>query len=297
MKIYIFGGMNIDISGKASIKLVEHDSNPGKITFSYGGVARNVAINLANLGLDVTFFSVTGDDYFSKALLADCIKHHINVDNCLIIKGESPSTYLSLENVNGEMEVGINSMDILYKVHEEHVKPMLDMIKEDDLVFVDTNYSEEVINYILDNCKGKIFVDPISIYKSDKIKRLDRIYCFKPNRIEAEHLSNKHTIEEMQQYFLDKGVKNVVISDGPNGVYGCRKDEKQHYKSLVDKVANVTGAGDAMMAGLIYSTTQNLNLIDSLKVASVTAKLAAECETTINENVNITLVNELLKEL
>ncbi|MEA4820923.1 MAG: PfkB family carbohydrate kinase, partial [Erysipelotrichales bacterium] len=58
MSIYVIGGANIDIQGTPFEKLKYKDSNPGIISYSFGGVARNVAENLARLGDNVNFISV-----------------------------------------------------------------------------------------------------------------------------------------------------------------------------------------------------------------------------------------------
>ena len=50
--IVVVGGANMDISGRPDAPLVAQDSNPGKVRLSPGGVARNIAHNLALLGED-----------------------------------------------------------------------------------------------------------------------------------------------------------------------------------------------------------------------------------------------------
>ena len=47
------GAANLDIHGRPKKAIVMHDSNPGHMNASAGGVTRNVCDNLARLGADV----------------------------------------------------------------------------------------------------------------------------------------------------------------------------------------------------------------------------------------------------
>ena len=58
----VLGGVNVDIGGQSAAPLVAHDSNPGSVTVSLGGVGRNIAHNMSLLGVDVRFLTAFGDD-------------------------------------------------------------------------------------------------------------------------------------------------------------------------------------------------------------------------------------------
>ena len=69
MKIACIGGAHIDRHAVLKGRVIAGTSNPGSITTSFGGVARNVAENLARLGCNVSMVSRVGDDAFGRALL------------------------------------------------------------------------------------------------------------------------------------------------------------------------------------------------------------------------------------
>lgn len=50
----------------------------GKITWSGGGVARNVADALAKLGSDVHFISAIGKDHFGDFISKDTLSHVVS---------------------------------------------------------------------------------------------------------------------------------------------------------------------------------------------------------------------------
>ena len=64
----VVGGVNMDIGGQSYAPLIAGDSNPGRVQMSLGGVGRNIAHNMALLGLDVRLLTAFGGciaSYFS----------------------------------------------------------------------------------------------------------------------------------------------------------------------------------------------------------------------------------------
>ena len=67
--IAVIGGANVDIMARHDgLVLNDTDSNPGQMMLSAGGVARNVAENLARLGSDVQLITSLGDDDFATTV-------------------------------------------------------------------------------------------------------------------------------------------------------------------------------------------------------------------------------------
>ena len=64
----VVGGVNMDIGGQSDGPLVPGDSNPGRVRISLGGVGRNIAHNMALLGLDVRFLTAFGDDLYAQRM-------------------------------------------------------------------------------------------------------------------------------------------------------------------------------------------------------------------------------------
>ncbi len=67
--VLVIGSAGIDLVGRASRPLQPGTSNPGRLRLSHGGVARNVAENLARLGTEALLISAVGDDTQGTQLL------------------------------------------------------------------------------------------------------------------------------------------------------------------------------------------------------------------------------------
>ena len=76
-RVYVIGGANIDIQGYSHKPLMFQDSNVGSVSYSYGGVARNIAENLARVGVKTEFISILGDAFLFFTSLIIC-----SVKNC-----------------------------------------------------------------------------------------------------------------------------------------------------------------------------------------------------------------------
>ncbi len=92
----VIGGVNMDIGGQPDRKLVAQDSNPGRVRMSLGGVGRNIAHNMALLGVDVRMLTAFGDDLYAQKLAASCGELGIDISHALQVPGGTTSTYLFL---------------------------------------------------------------------------------------------------------------------------------------------------------------------------------------------------------
>ena len=110
--IMVIGGTNVDIQGFSRSELRAHDSNPGYVGVSFGGVGKNIAENIARLDINTKFITVFGNDLYGEKIKDHLNKLDIDVSDSLILENEETSIYLSILDSNGEMNVAISSMEI-----------------------------------------------------------------------------------------------------------------------------------------------------------------------------------------
>lgn len=301
MKVYVIGGANIDISGKANASLKLKDSNPGKTVLSFGGVARNIAENLARLGIPVTFISAFSDDLLSLSMLQHLKELKVDTSKSLIVKNATTATYLALLNQDNDMEVAISDTSILSKLDKKYLQPIINKIQPKDILVIDTNLDTYALDYIFKNCKGKIFVDPISTAKTKKIKPyLSKIYAIKPNIFEAETIVNKKISKDKDvitaaNKIQQRGVRKTFISLGKLGAYGFVDGHGEFVRTGKVSIVSATGAGDAFMAGLVVSEIRNFNLVETLRYATGCALIALASETTVSSKITDQAVKKLIR--
>jgi len=301
--ITIVGGANIDIIGRPYEKLRMKDSNPGKTTITLGGVGRNIGENLARLGIDTKLITVLGDDLYGRLILEKGNEIGLDISESLILKNRGTSTYLAILDEKGDMNLALSSMDILNQMDIPFIKEKKDLIESSSLCIVDTNLPKEVLEYMVSSFKVDFFLDTVSTRKAEKVKDiLGYFHTIKPNRLEAEVLSDiritdKGSLRKAASFFLDMGVKRVIITLGEEGVYYLDDEEEIFIRSPKISVVNATGAGDAFMAGLAYAYFNGLDIEKSIKIAMGASFVTLENENTINPDIGIEKIERRIKEL
>lgn len=297
-EVYVIGGANIDIIGRSAKKIIDCDSNIGTVVQSYGGVGRNIAENIARLGFPVHFVSVFGDDYNGMNCMKYCMKCGIDMSDCQIIENERSSSYLAVLDETGDMIVGINDMGILKHLNQDHIANVFKKIKKDDILVIDTNLEKDLIEWMMKHAPCDVYVDPISCGKAVKLKHLlSYIHTFKPNVLEAEYVSgiaykDDASIDQMGQYFLDQGMQEVYISLGKDGVRGFKKDTTVTCSTETIQVVNATGAGDALMGGIVAGSLLGYDFIDKIQFAQSASVCTIETASSVCEELSIDFINQ-----
>ena len=246
MRYFVFGGANVDINVTVPSGLVLHDSNIGKISFSYGGVGRNIAENLARLGCEVFFVSVFSSDEISQAMFNSLASLGIRLQFCKITN-KPQSSYLNVIDDNNDLYFGLASMESYELLTKSDVHNI--PFRPDDIFIIDTNFNESVLEFLFDQDNRKI-VDAISSAKAIKLKPfLDKIYMLKVTPLEGEALTGEKDPLKICKALRNAGVKSVIVSLGEQGL--LYQDPSGLYK-VTHKVitpVNTNGAGDALLAG------------------------------------------------
>ncbi len=295
--VLIIGGSNIDIQGSPFNKLKKHDSNPGFVTTSLGGVGRNICENIARLGINTGLISAVGDDVYGNKIIEHSRLLNIDIQGIIKYNNKSTSTYLSVMDETGDMTVAIAHMDVIEEIGIEEIQAFEKYIVNAKYCVLDTNLRKDVIEYLLLNYDCNFILDCVSSTKALKVKELiGKFHTVKPNKIEAEILSgieitDNESLTKVGEFFLEKGVKNVFISLGGDGVYYTNGKESGHLCTHDVNVINATGAGDAFIAGITYAYMKDYDIEESVKHGIATSILALESEKTINEK----LCEEILK--
>jgi len=303
--VTVIGGANIDIHGKASGKLRSGDSNPGTVHTSAGGVARNIAENLARLGVDCRLISAVGDDHHGKMLVRLSNDAGINMQYVHEIAAAPTSTYLSVLDETGDMQVAINDMGIIDHLSAELIKPQKAMLEQSSLLIIDCNLPQHTLAWLTGTVTGtRIFADTVSAAKALHIKpHLHAIHTLKSSVIEIEALMGLEARTQTQLRSIASqlhthGVERVFITRGEQGVFYSTRDTQDVAKpsSVKRKIRSTGGAGDAFLAGLAYAWLQDWALAKSVQFALAAADITLSSPATSSPALSLTAVNRVMDE-
>ncbi len=295
---YVIGGTNIDCVATPHHSIHQKDSNPAKIKTSFGGVACNIARNLAYLNQTVKFLTVFSTDGFGQD-----IKKHLDllkIDTCESLLVDEPSAmYMAMLDNQKDLLLAMVDTSILNHISKEQIEDFLQTTTSDDVIVFDTNLHEQIIECIIDNAKGKIVCDPISIEKSNKIKPyLHRLNLFKPNILQASTLSeimieDEDSLQELAIYFKKQGVNQTLITSGDEGGVYIDSNTIIRYSIPSHSIVNAVGAGDAMLASFI-AFESTYDTIETLKLSVAAAYLTCLSEDTVDSTISLEkIINEV----
>lgn len=301
--VLVYGVSVYDIFGFAYQNYRMNDSNPGKVRVSFGGVCRNIAENLARMDVNTKFISIVGDDEKGKSILEHAKKMNLDMEDSLIVKGESTPTYMAILDEHGEMRSAIVDMKITDLVTEEFIDSKAEIIENAQYMVLDID-NPAIVEYILTKYEGKtrFILDPVSAAKVAKVKHLiGKFHTIKPNRNEAEVLcgfpiKTKEDIRKAGAYFRSLGVENVFISLDSEGMYYFDGTDEGIVQNAKVSVVNVTGAGDSCVAGICYGYMQNLSIEKTVEYAITMSAITISHEETIHPDMGHGIVDEYFEK-
>ncbi len=284
----VVGGVNVDICGRAFGPLVAADSNPGRVTTSLGGVGRNIAHNLALMGVQVHMLTAFGDDPNGLKVAASCGELGIDLCHALRLPGAATSTYLYLTGPEGEMTLAVSDMEVCKAITPQYLAANLSLLQNARVVVADANIPQESLEYLAGHCTAPLFVDPVSTIKAEKLRPiLGRIHTLKPNRLEAALLSGvaietRADAERAADKLLQMGVQRLFLSLGADGVYAADGAQRLWLPNFPGRMVNTTGCGDAFTAALVWAYLEGLDLEGSARAGLAAGSIAMESPQTIH---------------
>ena len=170
--VVVIGAASLDTKGRSHMPLVSGTSNPGSIRISPGGVGRNVAENLAQLGVSTLLLSAVGDDSVGRYLLEATAAGGVDVSR-LIVSSDLPSaSYLAVVDENGNPVLSIDDMHIMELVTPKYIYANRKWITGANMIVLDANLSPASIKSAISvaaKASVPICVDPASVALAPRV--------------------------------------------------------------------------------------------------------------------------------
>jgi len=267
---------------------------------SYGGKGANQACQCSYLGGNVCLIQKLGDDEAGRASAA--IFTHFGLSNKHIKLDPKESTGYApiFLDKNGE-----NAIMIVTGAHGHYKNEDIDEAeKEFDDAFMASFVLEtnlDVTEYAIKKAfnKGvKVFLDPApAIPINPEIYQC--LEWIKPNEHEASLLtgiavSDFESAKKAGEWFLDKGVKNVLITMGGNGTALVTPQQAKMFPAPKVNVVDTTCAGDIFAGAFLFALSMGKSVDDAVEYASCAGALAVtipgsmtECAPTNDDILNL----------
>ena len=281
----------MDLSATLADAFIAADSNPGHIDVGYGGVARNIAHNLALLGARTQLLTVFGGDLFGGLLHDYCKQQGIDVHLSERESSLRSGIYVCINNHGGEMIAAVADTEAIRAITPEWLTKRSGEINMSDFIVADTNLTEDSIRWLMENVTAPLFIDGVSSTKAHRVinalrkAKLPYLHTLKLNLKEALAVTETATYGEAAQKLIDLGVAHVYITLSGEGVYCRNATEEWVFPALPGDIVNTTGAGDAFLAGVVYAHAKGIDFPQTAQYGLMAARATLMSPKAVNPEI------------
>lgn len=299
----VIGGANTDYKCQTSTRPVPATSNPGHVRTSLGGVGRNVAENLARLGVTTALVTAIGADVEGDRLIAETEDAGVDLRHVIPTRHHTGSYTAVLDDI-GDLIIAVSAMDAMDDVSREMVDARRALVANARIVVLDCNVPEAALLRAAELARASevpVIVDPVSVPKSQSISSLLSaripLHTITPNLDELRELtgcaeSSRADLCSATAQLHSAGVQNVWVSLGAKGSFlSSMAGDEQRVEMIAAcpaTLVDATGAGDAMLAGYALGLLRNMDPFTAARYGRAAAAITIESDRTVSPLLDLT---------
>lgn len=281
-KIVVFGSFVVDLTARTPRLPVPGETIKGS-TFKMGpgGKGSNQAVAAYRAGADVTLVTKVGKDLFGK-VATDFYKSE-GMDTSYVFEDDNLETGIALISVDektSQNEIVVVS-GACGNFTGEDVEKVRELIVTAGILLVQLEVNTDALYKVIDIAHeaGVTVVlnpAPAAPIPDEVMQKIDIVT---PNETEAYVLTGVKVETEADAkraatVFLEKGVKQVVITMGSLGAFATDGQESELIGRLDVDAIDTTGAGDAFNGGFVTALANGKDLFEALRYGNVTGALS-----------------------
>ena len=302
----VLGAAGLDVVGRLVADLQPAASNPARIRRSYGGVARNVAENLARLGQPVRLITVVGEDASGVDVLAHTSQAGVDISAAVRTGNYPTGFYMGVLNAGGQLQFAVDDMRLLDELTPHYLQEQEALFKSSSMVFVDANLPVKTLRAAVNLAKRAripICADTASFTLAERlVKFLPKFYLVTANSKEAGVLTgltfesaDRNAAMEAARSLVNQGVRIALVTLAEYGVVYATSETTGHIPAIRTRTSDPTGAGDAMTAAVLFALLNEIELDDAIRLGVSAASLTLRHPGSVYPDLSLeALYNQLL---
>jgi len=290
----VVGGANLDVKAHSSRPVVAATSNPGTTTLAPGGVGRNIAEALARLGTPTALVAAVGTDAFGDRVLEATATAGVDTSG-VRRTAERTGTYTAVLDADGELVAAVADMAATEELSPADVDAAAEVIAGARLVVLDGNLAAATLVRAAELAQAagvRVVVEPVSVPKARLLAPLFAVerpvFVATPNDDELAALGGLAALHErgVECVWVRHGADGSMLSDGSGSI--------SIPAVPVAEVLDVTGAGDAMLAGFCHALLAGASPAEAAAYGHAAAALTVASPHTVRPDLTDDLVRSLL---
>ena len=281
-RIVVFGSYVTDLTGRGMRFPVPGETVLGtSFQSGPGGKGSNQAVAAFRAGGDVTLVTKLGRDAFGRIARDFYTAEGMNTDE--LLEDETRETGAALIMVN--QQSGQNMIMVLNgacsHITPEDVQAKRKLIEQADYLLVQMEINMDALEQVIriaHNSGVRVILNPAPVQEmADELMAM--VDTATPNETEAAVLTGVEVVDfasahRAAQVLLDKGVRNVIITLGGNGVYCTNGTREELLDRISVNAVDTTGAGDAFNGGFVTALSNGMDLFDAVRYGNCTGALS-----------------------
>ncbi|SFP88856.1 PfkB family carbohydrate kinase [Salibacterium halotolerans] len=304
--VVCIGAANVDRKYHVKETLQWGTSNPIISTESAGGVARNLAENLGRLEKETTLLTTAGMDA-DWITLQEASAGYMNMDHAAVLHEKTTGSYTAVLDEQGSMTLAFADMEIYESITPEYIRSNERVLQQAGGIAADLNCPAETLEVIRQKAleyQVPLMLTAVSAPKMQRLpERLEGVTWLVTNKDESEaalgvSIESGEDWRNAASEWLEKGAAHVVITGGGLGaVIGSTASGIFHLPSEpVEKIADVTGAGDAFCAALFYAWLEGWDVKSAAEAGMIQAAAVLTSDTAGKETMTADWLNKRMEE-
>lgn len=272
--ISVIGTVFVDCKGFARNRYTPDGRNLGDIRFVHGGVGRNVAENIAALGIPTALVSSVDDSALGLEVLNRLQQTHVDTSFTVIAERQGMGMWLAIMDENGNLAGSISQMPDLSVLESTIKQKGSDIVRRSSHLALELDLTPRISETVLELARQydkPIFGLPgnmdIILKYPEMMKELA---CFICNNFEAERLfgqtlpvDDAAALQQALEIYVEENkLSAMVVTLGAHGaVFYDFKTKQQGYQPVFPvQLVDSSGAGDAFFSATAAGLAQNLPL-------------------------------------
>ncbi len=297
-RVLVIGASGLDVVGRLQADLQLSTSNPALIRTSFGGVARNVAENLARIGQRVNLLSVIGKDRIGDDVLAHTRHAGVNVSAVYATDKYPTGFYMGVLDEDGLRKFAFDDMRVMEELTDTYLAYNEVLFEKAGLIFIDANLPVKTMEKafaLAHKYNVPVCADPTSRTLAVRlIPHLGQIKLIVPNSMEAGILtgnifrsSDREAALEAARMLVNMGTEIAFVTMSEFGLCYATSETNGHIPAIRTNVSDPTGAGDALTAAVIYALMNEIEIDDAARLGISAASLALRFPGTVSPDLSL----------
>ena len=317
-RVVVIGSSVMDVVGRPQTALAAGTSSPGQVRMSPGGVARNVAENLARLGVEVSLMTAVGDDPAGRQLLELASEVGIDVHHALTVIGSRTGVYLAMLTAQGGLHLALDDMGVVQALTPEYFEDRRSALEGAQAIFLDANLPVQSVAAVIKRARlanVPIAADPTTVLLAENLRpHLRDLWLITPNEAEAEVLcprpvphddrdplrdplrdAKRNRAVDAARRLVAEGVEIALVTMAEFGVGYATVETSGHVPARQTEVLDPTGAGDAQTAAVLFGLLNGIPLDESVRLGTSAAALTLRTPGSVVPNLSLELLYDELR--